>query len=208
MLSRRRLAAAAAASLSLLYPLGAGGADQCRMLVYQFQPLPYDTAHELNANVAPGQGVFEEGGPQAAIWIESTASANRMPPADRGSWLADVFVTKRTATNGIGNRPGDGHFVSSPRFPYGNRDFVLPIWAFARGRSYPLLVMQDGEDGSFGFHEASSSPEDFFCRPLTRSEIVDALTCPTPIFNSDKGRFDPGGRTSLYPPRADVMAGA
>src|SRR5207247_1677470 len=66
--------------------------------------------------------------------------------------------------------------------------------------------MQDGVQDSFGFHESSSSSETFYCRPLQRAEIVDALTCPTPIFASDKGKLDPGGLMVRYPPRHDVAA--
>jgi hypothetical protein len=66
--------------------------------------------------------------------------------------------------------------------------------------------MQDGNQDSFGFHESFSTTENFYCRPLEKSQIVDALTCPTPFFNSDKGRFDPAGNRILYPPRHDVAA--
>jgi hypothetical protein len=148
------------------------------------------------------RGVFEEGGPQIAVWLE-TAPKTGTPPASRGSFVADLFVTARTGQLGIGNRPGNGSFPSSPRFPYGARDNVLPIWAFARGKQYPQLVMQNNNN-SFGFHESWSTSENYWCRPLSRTEIVDALTCPTPIFNSDKGMFT--SSKSLYPPRHDVPA--
>src|SRR5438105_1144537 len=132
----------------------------CRVLIFRFQPLAYDSAHDFQANGGTGDGVFEERGPQIAIWIE-TPPASGMPPAARGSHVADVFITSRTASFGIGNRAGDGFFGSSPRFPYGSRDGVLPVWAFARGHSYPLLVMQNGNQDSFGFHENWSTPENF-----------------------------------------------
>ena len=192
-----RLAACAALSLAT----NAQADPVCRVIQYQFQPVPYDQAHEL-VGFADNKGVFEEGGPQVAIWMESVP-ATGMPPAQRGSHLADIFVTNRTAQFGIGNRAGNPMFVSSPRMPYGNRDNVLPVWAWARGKSYPLLRMQDTDDYSFGFHESFSTAENYYCRPLQRREIVDALTCPTPFFNSDKGKF---GGTSLYPPRHDVAA--
>jgi hypothetical protein len=122
--------------------------------------------------------------------------------------VADVFVTARTASFGIGNRAGDGTFGSSPRFPYGARDGVLPIWAFARGHNYPLLVMQNSNQDSFGFHENWSSPENFFCKPMMLNQMVDAVSCPSQNFASDKGRFGSfnGQSSSLYPPRHDVPA--
>jgi len=199
----RRLAAVGAAAVLVTSASALHADTACRVIQYQFQPLPYDAAHELPGNASADKGVFEEGGPQVAIWIED-APPSGAPPAQRGTHRADLFITNRTAQFGIGNRPGHDDFVSSPRFPYGGRDNALPVWAFARGHSYPKLVMQDGDDFSFGFHESSSTSENFYCRPLQHREIVDALTCPTPLFNSDKGKFGPG--TSLYPPRHDVAA--
>lgn len=201
---------ARAVILALVALVGAGSAvraDQpCRVLVYQFQPLPFDAAHEFPIGVATGSGALEEGGPQIAIWLE-TAPPSGAPPAQRGSFAADIFISARTGNFGIGNRAGDSMMASSPRFPYGARDGVLPVWAWARGQSYPLLVMQDANQGSFRFHNAGSTIDNFFCRPLLPTEIVDAVTCPTSIFSSDKGTFDPTGRRVLYPPRHDVAAG-
>ena len=162
----------------------------CRVLLYQFQPVPYDDAHEW------GMHALEEGGPQIAVWLEQP----------NGSFVADVFVTAGVATFGIGNRPGNGLFDSSPRFPYGARAMALPVWAWQRGHNYPLLVMQDDNQGSYRFHNTFSTLDNFFCRPLLPSEVVDAVTCPTPFFNSDKGKFATDGSRSLYPPRHDVAA--
>src|SRR5262249_49918231 len=167
---------------------GLAVAQTCRALVFYFQPVPYDSAHELPGS-SSSLGVFEENGPQVAIWLE-TVPQGGVPPAQRGSFVAHAFVRAGTATCGIGNRPGAWNFVSSPRFPYGPRDNVLPVWAWARGHDYPALVMQDGVDESFGFHEAYSTSENFFCRPMQPTEIVDALTCPSPLFNSDNGLFE------------------
>src|SRR5438132_13121164 len=86
-------------------------ADMCRVLTYRFQPLPYDAAHEF-PGASPGDGAFEEGGPQVAIWLETVPP----PGMSRGSFVADVFVTARTAVRGLGNRPGVDMFVSSPKF--------------------------------------------------------------------------------------------
>lgn len=137
---------------------------------------------------------------QIAIWL---VDAN-------GQFVRDVMVTQATGTLGIGNRPGRWDFLSSWRFPYGPRPQVLPVWAHARGKSYPQLVFHDDDPSdaeSLGWHENSSSPEPFFCRPLTESEHVtistDTLTCPSPAtFQSDKGRFSTDD--SPYPPRNDL----
>jgi hypothetical protein len=157
-------------------------------------------------------------GPQIAIWIEG---------AD-GRFVDTVLVTNLTARLGIGNRPGHYLLPSSPKFPYGRRLMSLPVWAHRRGQLYDSVVMQDGTDKEYwlGFHEAVSSPDPYFCRPMTFQEIdVDAVSCPTARFNSAKGRFfDPAidlapehlqnGRPrdyvpparSYYPPRNDLTS--
>ena len=138
---------------------------------------------------------------QIAIWLTD---------AD-GNFVQDVFVTQATGTLGIGNRPGRWDFLSSWRFPYGERPQVLPVWAHARGGSYPHLIFYDdtGTD-SLGWHENRSSAEPFFCRPLKPEEqdavlIADVMSCPSPAeFQTDKGRFG-GDVSSLYPPRSDIF---
>jgi hypothetical protein len=134
-------------------------------------------------------------GPQIAVWIES---------ADRARFIDTLMVTNATALFGIGNRPGLATLRSGPKFPYGRRPMALPIWAHARGKMYPLVVMQDGVDQMLTAHEGDSSPEPHFCRPMLPSEVVDAVTCPSGMFRSDKGRLDPT-RSSVYPPRADLL---
>jgi hypothetical protein len=138
---------------------------------------------------------------QIAIWIED---------AD-GNFIEDVFVTQATGKLGIANRPGLPDFLSSWRAPYGAREMVLPIWAHHRGKTYPKIIFHDANTNnhtSLGFHESSSSPETYFCRPLTPTEdaaIVDTMTCPSPAtFQSDKGEFSAG--TSYYPPRNDLTS--
>jgi hypothetical protein len=137
---------------------------------------------------------------QIAIWLEDA----------QGNFLADVFVTQATGKLGIGNRPGQPLFLSSWRAPYGPRAGALPIWAHARGRSYPRVIFFDpalADHASQGYHENTSSPESYFCRPLTPEEdeaIVDVMTCPSPsTFSTDKGRLVEG-ESSPYPPRGDL----
>ncbi|HEY0708924.1 MAG TPA: hypothetical protein VGG33_19095, partial [Polyangia bacterium] len=122
-------------------------------------------------------------GPQIAIWVES---------ADGTKFVDTVMVTNLTALLGIGNRPGFVGLPSGPKFPYGRRSMVLPVWAHKRGKLYDSVVMQDGVDKEYwlGFHESVSSPDPYFCRPVSWDETdVDAVSCPTQRFNSAKGRF-------------------
>jgi hypothetical protein len=137
-------------------------------------------------------------GPQIAVWVES---------ADRTRFIDTLLVTNAVGFRGIGNRPGHTTLSSNPKFPYGKRPMALPVWAHARGRLYDTLVMQDGIDKELwlGFHEAASSPDPYFCRPMTLMEIdVDAISCPTAVFNSVKGRFAKSEPKSYYPPRNDL----
>jgi hypothetical protein len=173
-------ALAAGAASSLAAPLAHAAQDV--LIELHFQPVP-DT--------------------QIAIWL---VDAN-------GAFVQDVFVTQATGTLGIGNRPGRWDFLSSWRFPYGPRPQVLPVWAHARGQTYPALRFYDDDPGDFeslGWHENSSSPEPYFCRPLTAAEnetiSTDTMTCPSPaVFQSDKGVFD-GPSLSPYPPRNDLVS--
>jgi hypothetical protein len=133
-------------------------------------------------------------GPQIAVWLES---------GDRTQFIDTLMVTNMTAARGIGNRPGIWNFLSGPFFPYGKRRMALPIWAHARGKLYDTVVFQDGHETSLGFHEALSSSEPYYCRPLMATEInVDAITCPT-RFTSAKGKLDASTK-SYYPPRNDL----
>jgi hypothetical protein len=130
-------------------------------------------------------------GPQIAIWVEG----------GDGRFVDTVLVTNLTARLGIGNRPGHYTLPSGPKFPYGRRSGVLPVWAHRRGKLYNAVVMQDGLEKEYwlGFHEVVSSPDPYFCRPMTLMEIdVDAVSCPTRTFNSVKGRF--------FDPATDAMA--
>jgi hypothetical protein len=137
-------------------------------------------------------------GPQIAVWVES---------ADRSSFVDTLMVTNATALRGIGNRPGHWSLPSSPKFPYGKRLMALPIWAHARGRAYQPVMMQDGPDRELwlGFHEIISSPDPYYCRPMSSSEIdVDAVSCPTAVFNSAKGKLLDSAPAIYYPPRNDL----
>jgi hypothetical protein len=192
MASSRWLLAAAGVLLAAF--AGAGRARAaCRTLVVELEPAPFDVERDP-------RGYREAGGPQVALWL-----------ADRtGRWVTDLGVTRLVATYGLGNRPGVWNFASSPRFPYGRRVQALPVWAFsraaARGVDYPELgFWNDQPETATRFHNDISSDDPFYCRPLRVSEIVDAVTCPTPRFGSCKGDAHPT-RRSPYPPRNDLAS--
>jgi hypothetical protein len=167
-------------------------AAACRALAYSFTS---------DCTRAPGDVgcVFHADkpdlGPQIAVWVES---------ADRARFVDTLLVTNATALFGLGNRPGEWDLRSGPKFPYGRRPMVLPVWAHARGKTYPLVVMQNGNEVQLTYHEGDSSPEPRFCRPMLPTEVVDAVTCPSGLFRSDKGKLDVT-QTSFYPPRADLF---
>jgi len=168
-------------------------AEGCGELAYSFQP---DCYHP-NGGAACGQTLEHlDFGPQIAVWLEGADHA-----------LVDtLMVTSLTATRGIGNRPGVWSFRSGPKFPYGKRWMSLPLWAYARGQLFDAVFMQDDLETWMGFHEASSSRETYFCRPVNPSEInlaVDVVTCPSQNFNSAKGKLASTTK-SYYPPRNDL----
>jgi hypothetical protein len=185
------LSAAMASMLWALAPTASPPGAPCTALEVSFTTdclrQPGDAACAFHA-AAP------DFGPQIAVWVER---------AD-GTFVDTLMVTNATAIFGIGNRPGDWNLRSGPRFPYGRRQMALPVWAHARGKTYPLVIMQDGQEDHLGQHEDDSSPEPHFCRPMLPTEIVDAVTCPSGTFRSDKGKLDPT-RVSYYPPRTDLF---
>jgi hypothetical protein len=132
---------------------------------------------------------------QIAVWIEDS----------KGNFVDTVYVTRSTGALGLGNRPGNALFKSAYRWPYGRRVMVLPVWAHAHGKQYPYVIMggergADPNDNSVGYHEAYSSPENFYCPPS--SLTLDATSCASQFVGS-KGVFQPGS-FSYYPPRADL----
>jgi hypothetical protein len=182
------------ALLGFLSGVNAVQAQDCRLLNVAFQPDCFRP--DLSAACNPRKNASQlDLGPQIAVWLEKD-----------GVFIDTIMVTNLTAIRGLGNRPGRWDHSSSPKFPYGRRTNVLPIWAHARGRLFPRLVMQDEQEDGLGFHELISSPDPYYCRPMSLLEMdVDAISCPTAVFNSSKGRFDPSGVFELYPPRNDLI---
>jgi hypothetical protein len=134
---------------------------------------------------------------QIVAWIEDAA----------GNYVDTAYITQTTGLRGLGNRTGIMDLQSGPRWPYGARDDVLPIWAHRHGWTFPAIVWQSAGDPSRDCNMSrsftESSHEDFYCRPLMPSEPQwDAGTCASEIF-TDKGKLS-DTLTSRYPPRADV----
>jgi len=130
---------------------------------------------------------------QIVIWIEDT----------EGNFVDTVFITRKTGSYGLGNRPGIFDFNSSRDFCYGRRITTFPIWAHRHGLSWPAIIFQDEDDRDLSHSIAQSSVERTFCRPLNPEEpLWDAQTCATTVY-TDKGKINPA-ETSLYPPRQDV----
>jgi hypothetical protein len=170
----------------------ARAAGGCADVVYSFQPDCYQPKGDGTCGQTLAHLDF---GPQIAVWIET---------ADH-TLVDTLLVTSLTATRGIGNRPGVWSFRSGPKFPYGKRWMSLPVWAYARGRLFDSAFMQDDRETWMGFHEAHSSKENYFCRPVNPPEInlaVDVVTCPSQNFNSAKGKLE--STKSYYPPRNDL----
>jgi hypothetical protein len=164
----------------VLCSVATGGRAEPTQLRITFQPDCFRAA--ASSTCATEDKDRLDPGPQIAIWLES---------ADGGRFVDTILVTNLTAVLGIGNRVGYWKLPSGPKFPYGKRVMVLPVWAHRRGKLYDNLVNQAGvqQEFSTGGLEPFSSPEPYFCRPLEAIEVVDAITCPTPSFHSAKGRF-------------------
>jgi len=196
MLARAVLVAAGSFAFGLLAPLAASAqANRCATLEFAFEPDCFEPPCEKPRRKL---GDRLDLGPQIAVWIETQ---------DRSRFIDTLLVTNLTARLGVANRPGLATLPSGPKHPYGKRLQSLPIWAWARGRLYPQVVMQDGHEEWMGFHESISTPDPYYCRPMALAEVdVDAISCPTKVFNSAKGRLASELPQVPYPPRNDLMA--
>jgi hypothetical protein len=163
-------------------------------------PRPAQACRVLELSFTPGEDL------QIVVWVEDSA----------GNYVDTLFMTRKTATYGLGNRPGIMEFNSEFLWPYGRRVTVFPVWAARHAAGvhmYPHLIFQDEDDLDLSHSIAQSSLEPYFCRPLRVGEdswnaSVDAGTCATPTY-TDKGKFlryDDGGVAliSPYPPRNDL----
>jgi hypothetical protein len=137
---------------------------------------------------------------QIAVWLEDASH----------TVIDTIYVTRSTGALGLANRPGHPRFRGDYRFPYGRREMVLPVWAYARQKLYPLVEMGGApgldDDNTIGYHFPVSSPESFYCSPSGGIQRmgVDTISCASPFYGS-KGAYVMG-KMSHYPPRADLTS--
>src|SRR5687768_12561596 len=65
---------------------------------------------------------------QMVVWIEDAA----------GNYVDTLFITRKTGTYGLGNRPGIMEFNSQFLWPYGRRLSVFPVWAARHGAAVQM----------------------------------------------------------------------
>ena len=108
--------------------------------------------------------VLAENGCQLAVWLNDEA----------GAFVDTVYVTRKTARKGLGNRGGglDDHWG-------GSRLSVLPVWAYQRGI----------DDGSGNYYPSKANP------------LVDAMSSATPKAGQFVWNWQP--RRVLRPGRYD-----
>ncbi|HUJ57086.1 MAG TPA: CFI-box-CTERM domain-containing protein [Kofleriaceae bacterium] len=154
-----------------------------------------DQCHVVDVSFIPADEL------QIAVWVEK---------AD-GTFVDTIYLTRKTATFGLGNRPGRYDFNSGPPshelWPYGRRSNVLPVWAHRQPLTWPQIDFQDGNDDGLSHMFSQSSPEKDppYCRPMKSGDPGwDTGSCATPMVFTDKGVFAPDGAVSHYPPRADL----
>jgi hypothetical protein len=156
------------------------GADltQCRVVDVQFTP----ASSKL----------------QIVGWIEDAA----------GTYIDTIYLTQQTGLYGLGNRPGRFDFNSGPMWPYGRRTTVFPVWTHKHGVTFPEVEFQNDDDSNLSHPLDNSSIEKHYCRPMQDTggdaSSWDAGTCATNFVGTDKGVFSTT-KTSLYPPRVDVI---
>jgi hypothetical protein len=167
--------------------------SECRVIDLELQPA------DLPGTAFPAR-------PQIAAWIEEVVS----PGVE--AYYDTIFVTNATGRFGIGNRVGVFGMKSGPRWPYGARPDVLPVWAHRHGLTWPLVHFQNGDglpgapndpDHSITHGIAYCSVETTFARPLHPNEPEWDAGSSATVIRTDKGQFHPSVQ-SPYPPRADI----
>jgi hypothetical protein len=172
----------------------------CRVVEVNFTPQGF-----------PARNGRTELSPQIAVWVEQPS----------GQWQADLYVTRSVGLYGLGNRPGQALLKSDYRWPYARRPMALPIWAYRRGKTYGYIAMggkceptcpvdfqgsPSDDDKTIAYHGPVSSTEPYYCSPsgwrTQKMGNVDVVSCASAFYGS-KGYYVPG-KTSVYPPRADL----
>ena len=182
---RRATGALGALGLAIA-PTAAAAENICHVVDIDFFPAELSSGAPMTAHS------------QIVAWIEDP----------QGNYVDTIFITQQTGTFGLGNRPGRWDFNSGPRWPYGRRITVFPIWAHRRAESgaptWQEVVFQNNEDSNLSHPYGDSSKEMHFCRPLQQTESAwDTGSCASTVY-TDKGQLH-ASRISLYPPRNDVV---
>jgi len=153
---------------------------------------------------------------QMVAWLEDAA----------GNFIDTIYITQATGSFGLGNRPGTFGMRSGPKWPYGPRSDVFPVWSHRHGMMWKRVRFQNGDgdpggvincqdtacksdpDRNLSHPFTESSPEAHYNRPLRPDEAAwDIGSGPSPAF-TDKGTTTPAAGPqlySLYPPRDDVV---
>src|SRR3954469_21348350 len=80
-----------------------------------------------------------------------------------GTYMDTAYITQKTGRYGMGNRPGRPDFNTgspmSDTFPYGRRENTFPVWAHRHGKTFPLVVFQNGDESNLSHPFAQSSSE-------------------------------------------------
>jgi hypothetical protein len=131
---------------------------------------------------------------QLVAWVEDAA----------GNYVDTVFITETTGRRGLGNRGGAMDIKSGPRWSFGRRESVFPIWAHRHGVEFPKVVFQDDNELTISKTVSHSSRERFYDRPMLPDEM-DGTSSGSAIVHTDKGKLS-AFETSRYPPRSDLGA--
>jgi hypothetical protein len=147
------------ASLLATFRSGPASADQCRIVDLQLTP----ASSKL----------------QIVGWIEDAV----------GNYVDTIYITQQVGLYGLGNRPGRFDLNSGPRWPYGRRLTVFPVWSHRHGKTFSQVFFQGLQDNDISQPFSTSSQEKHYCRPMTDMEPGwDTGTCASTIF-TDKGAF-------------------
>jgi hypothetical protein len=129
--------------------------------------------HVLDLQFTPGAKL------QIVGWIEDAA----------GAYVDTIYITQQVGQFGLGNRPGRFDFNSGPKWPYGRRLTVFPVWSHRHGHTFSQVLYQNLQDFDLSHPFSQSSQEHHFCRPIMDTEPAwDTGTCASTVF-TDKGSF-------------------
>ncbi|MGE0549601.1 MAG: fibronectin type III domain-containing protein [Kofleriaceae bacterium] len=187
-LSRPAGAVMAVSLLALSPSASLGAPGECHVVDIEFKPVKNVTPEVCSQVSDPGHPIAcPDLGPQIVVWIETPS----------GEFVETVYITEKTGIYGIGNRPGRPDFNSGPRWPYGYRPMVFPVWAERKlPKEFDAVVFQNSDEDNLShpFNQSSRELQSTgFCRPLNASVDPgwDTGSCASQAF-TDKGTLTPG----------------